>query len=43
MLKHGIYLDSRVSFTNEEGEKINGKITKIINGKFTKNIYKPNE
>ena len=42
-VKDGIYLDSRVSFTNEEGEKINGKITKIINGKFTKNIYKPNE
>ena len=43
-VKQSIYLDSRVSFINKDGEKTNGKITKILdNGKFTKNIYKPNE
>ena len=40
-IKNNIYLDSNVEFT-ENGEKFTGKVTKIEDGKFNHNIYKPN-
>ena len=40
-VQNSIYLDSNVEFT-ENGEKFTGKVTKIIDGKFNHNTYKPN-
>ena len=40
-IKNNIYLDTPVTF-NKNGNTYNGIVTKIVDGKFTHKLYKPN-